>query len=150
MAKLAFVKNGVVVSVVGREVVDQPAGEWIDATGVQGVKPGWTWDGTVFAAPVAVVYKKIRTEAFWERFTSGELVDYDVAMQHNPADSANAKKAAARLRIFKADADASGYRKLDQSKVTSFVQGLEPAILAAGRAAVILTTPITKDEAYIE
>jgi hypothetical protein len=150
MAKLAFVKKGIVVSVVGREVVDQNAGKWVDATGIQGVKPGWTWDGTVFAAPVAPVYKKIRTEAFWERFTNNELVDIDVAMQHNPADTNNAKKAAAKLRIFKADADASGYRKLDANKVTSFVQGLEPALIAAGRAATILNTPITADEAYIE
>lgn len=148
MAKLAFVTKGIVVSVVGREVVDQPAGQWIDATGVQGGKPGWTWNGTAFAAPVAPVYRKIRTEAFWERFTNGELVDYDVAMQHNPADNANAKKAAAKLRIFKADADASGYRKLDSNKVIDFVNTLN--ILGAGRAATILNTPITKDEAYIE
>jgi hypothetical protein len=49
------------------------------------------------------------------------------------------------------DANSSGYRKLAANKVTSFVTGLETSgVLAAGRAATILTTPITVDEAYIK
>jgi len=146
MAKNAWVRNGVVVSVVG-DVLDKVQGQWVDATGFP-VKPGWTWDGNAFAAPVDPVYTKISTEAFWERFTNAELVDYNVAIQHDPAATNNAKKAAAKLRIFKADADASGYRKLSANKVSSFVTGLEGTVLVAGRAAVILTTPITIDEAY--
>jgi hypothetical protein len=91
----------------------------------------------------------IRTEAFWDRFTSAELVDYDVAMQHDPASSNAAKKDAAKLRIFKEDAGFSGYRKMSSNKVTSFVTGLETSgILAAGRATMILTAPVTQDEAF--
>lgn len=147
--KAAWVLDGVVVGIEKQEAISHKRGQWVDATGVAGVKPGWTWDGTKFAPPAAVVHTKIRTEAFWERFTQAELVDYDVAMQHNPADTNAAKKAAAKLRLFKADADQTGYRKLTATKVISFVTGLEPAILVAGRAAVILTTPITDDEAYL-
>ena len=148
MAKNAWVRNGVVVTVAG-DVFDTVQGQWVDATGFD-VTPGWTWDGVTFAAPVDPVYTKIRTEAFWERFTNSELVDFDVAMQHDPAATNAAKKAAAKLRIFKADADAAGYRRLTANKVSSFVTDLEGTVLVAGRAAVILTTPITIDEAYFE
>lgn len=33
-------------------------------------------------------FNRIRLEAFWGRFTPTELVAYDVAAQHNPADNA--------------------------------------------------------------
>lgn len=106
---------------------------------------------TIYEAPAATppVKVKIRAEAFWERFTNAELVDYDVAMQHDPAATNNAKKDAAKLRIFKADTNQSGYRNLTKNKVTSFMAGLETSgILAAGRANEILTTPITDEEQY--
>jgi hypothetical protein len=106
---------------------------------------------TIIEAPAAAprVPQLITTEAFWARFTNAELVDYDVAMQHDPAASSAAKKAAAKLRIFQRDADQTGYRKLTANKVTTTLADLETAgILAAGRAATILTTPITADEAF--
>ena len=106
-------------------------------------------------APPRKVYTNIDTEAFWERFTQAELVAYDVAMQHDPAAGNPAKKAAAKLRIFRRDASDAGYRNLTKPKVRTFVQELEAAsdtmggtILAVGRATVILDTPITVDEAY--
>ena len=106
---------------------------------------------TIFEAPAAAHpgYRLIRAEAFWERFTSAELVDYDVAMQHDPAASSAQKKDAAKLRIFREDTNQSGYRKLTANKVTNVVTGLETSgILVAGRATVILTTAITADEAF--
>jgi hypothetical protein len=98
--------------------------------------------------PPAEVYVRITAEAFWERFTSAELVDFDVAMQHDSAATNQAKKDAAKLRIFKADTDASGFRNLTKTKVRNFVLGLPLSILAAGRATIILDTPITEDEAF--
>lgn len=147
MSKFAQVRGGVVVYVI--EAGNSPGGDWVECAGLH-VGPGYTYNGSAFAAPV-VVYKKIRAEAFWERFTNGELVAYDVAMQHDPAANNSAKNAAAKLRIFQRDTDTSGYRKLTANKVVNAVNDLEAAgILASGRAAAILTTPITADEAYID
>ena len=92
---------------------------------------------------------RIRTEAFWARFTIAELVDYDVAMQHNPADNAAAKKNAARLRVFQRQSDIKGFVPLNAQKIIDFVNGLAPSVITAARATAILTTPITADEAYI-
>ena len=105
--------------------------------------------------PAPVVYKRISAEAFWERFTNAELVDYEVAMQHDPATSNANKKDAAKMRIFREDTNQTGYRNLTKNKVSSFVTGLESpmngvTVLAAGRASVILTTVISEEEAFIK
>jgi len=94
-----------------------------------------------------VVRARISTAAFWDRFTNAELVDYDVAMQHDPAASNAAQKAAARLRIFRREASDAGAVNLSKQRVVNFVQGLEGGVLQAGRAATILGAPITDDEA---
>jgi hypothetical protein len=94
-----------------------------------------------------VVRSRISTAAFWDRFTNAEMVDYDVAMQHDPSATNAAQKAAARLRIFRREASDAGFVNLSKPRVVSFVQGLEGSVLLAGRAATILTTPITDDEA---
>ena len=90
---------------------------------------------------------RIKTQAFWDRFTNAELVDYDVAMQHDPAATNAAKKAAAKLRIFRREASDAGFVSLAKNRVVAFVQGLEGGVLQAGRAATILGAPITDDEA---
>lgn len=96
-------------------------------------------------APSAVRVR-IKTEAFWDRFTNAELVDYDVAMQHDPSASNAQQKAAARLRIFRREASDAGFVNLTKNRVVSFVQGLEGGVLQAGRAATILSAAITDDE----
>lgn len=90
---------------------------------------------------------RIKTPAFWDRFTNAELVDYEVAMQHDPAASNAQQKAAARLRIFRREASDSGFVSLTKNRVAAFVQGLEGAVLQAGRASAILGAAITDDEA---
>ena len=108
---------------------------------------GYSWDGQDFTPPPPTVYERITVGAFWDRFTNAELVDYDVAMQHDPAATNAAKKAAAKLRIFRRDVGEVGSCKLTGNKVRNFVQDLETTgILAAGRAAAILDAPITEDE----
>lgn len=90
---------------------------------------------------------RIRTEAFWDRFTNAELVAYDVAMQHDPAATTAAKKDAAKLRIFQRDADAVGYRDLSKNKTRDLVTNLEASgVIGVGRAAQILDAPITDAE----
>jgi len=147
--RIALVRDGVVTSVIRKNAAQQTAGVWIEDVG-QDVQPGWTYNGTTFSPPAAIIYTRITTEAFWERFTAGEMADLYVAAWQDTAMTAAQKKACAKIRIFMDDANASGYRKLDANKVTSFVNGLEGTVLVAGRAAVILNTPITVDEAYIK
>jgi hypothetical protein len=76
-------------------------------------------------------------------------VDYDVAMQHNPADNNAAKKAAAQKRVFQRQSDIKGFVRLNAQAVQDFINGLAPGVITAARATTILTTPITADEAYI-
>jgi len=97
--------------------------------------------------PPLVAPSRITTDAFWGRFTNAELVDYDVAMQHDPAATNAQQKAAARLRIFRREASDAGAVNLSKQRVVNFVQGLEGGVLQAGRAATILGAPITDDEA---
>lgn len=96
-------------------------------------------------APVA----KIRADAFWDRFTQSELVAYEVACQHNPADTQANQNRSAKLRIFRREADNMGMVDLANAKVQSKMNGLmiTESILTAPRATTILTTPITADEA---
>jgi len=155
MTKYAIIIDSIVANIA---LADGPlANNWVS---LQGISPqpgiGWSYNGSTFTAPPAVpatVYKRIAAEYFWERFTNAELVDYEVAMQHDPAASNANKKDAAKMRIFREDTNQTGYRNLEKNKVSSFVIGLESpmngvTVLAAGRAAVILTTPITVEEAY--
>ena len=153
MSLWALIQDGRVATIVDSGSMPTRAGQWVNVDGL-GIGPGYIYDGASFAPP-RKVYTNIDTEAFWERFTQAELVAYDVAMQHDPAAGNPAKKAAAKLRIFRRDASDAGYRNLTKPKVRTFVQELEAAsdtmggtILAVGRATVILDTPITVDEAY--
>lgn len=147
MKRWAQVQGGIVATVVEQDGFPSTKGPWIDCTDMH-VGPGFGYDGSAFTAPVAKAHGKITAEAFWDRFTNAEMVSYDVAMQHDHAATNAAQRAAARLRIFQRDTDTAGFRRLSATKVRTFVTSLEGSVLAAGRAAVILDTPITADEAY--
>ena len=114
----------------------------------QDVRPGWLYDGKKFAPAPDGHYKRITSEAFWDRFTGPEIVDLYVAKNIDPAATNPQKKAAARLQIFIDDTNSVGWRNLSKPKVRTWVLGLEGTVLAVGRAAVILDTPITADEAW--
>jgi hypothetical protein len=95
----------------------------------------------------------ISVEAFWDRFTQAETVNYEVAKQHNAAATLALQKDAAKLRIFQDTSYALGYVRVGKNKVATFVNSLESSqngtvVLAAGRAATILNAPIADDEAY--
>jgi len=149
MKRWALVSDGYVINVVEQDVAPT-TGAWVECTN-QPIGPGCTWNGSVFGPVPATVYKLIKTTAFWDRFSNGELVDYDVAMQHDPSASSNAKKSAAKLRIFRQSASDDGFVKLGSSKTVTFVADLETSgVIAAGRAVQITGTPITPDEAYLK
>ena len=144
MKRFALIQEGAVVNVVEQLSLPDIAGQWVECTG-QRVGPGFAWDGARFFKP-ATLRALIATPAFWDRFTNAELVDYDVAMQHDPSASNAQQKAAARLRIFRREASDAGFVNLAKNRVVAFVQGLEGGVLQAGRAATILSAAITDDE----
>ena len=94
-------------------------------------------------------FTRIRVEAFWARFTAAELVDFDVACQHNPADNATAKKDAARLRTFRWQTDLRGFVRLNASITVAVLNQLSPGVLTAARRDAIRDTAIASNEAYI-
>ena len=145
MKRFALIQSGRVANVVERASVPEVPGEWVDCTG-EHVGPGFRWDGSTFTEPPKPAVHNISTAAFWDRFTNAELVDYDVAMQHDPSASNAQQKAAARLRIFRREASDAGFVNLTKNRVVSFVQRLEGGVLQAGRAAAILGAAITDDE----
>ena len=151
--RYAIIENQVVEAVA---IADSPLeSNWILITGMNPMPTkGWKYVNGVFSqpdpepAPAVPVWKLITFEAFWDRFTNAERINYDIASQHNPAATNAQQKAAAKLRLFVQDGIAKGYYKLSANKVRNFVQGLETdGILVAGRAAQILDAPITIEEA---
>ena len=110
---------------------------------------------TIFEAAPAdkPEHRFIKAEAFWDRFTASETVDYEVAAWGDPAATAGKQKDAAKLRIFRNTVNANGFVQLGKAKVHTFLTGLESpmngvTILAAGRAAEIYGASITDDEAF--
>ena len=91
---------------------------------------------------------KIRSDAFWDRFTAAELVAYEVACQHNPADTPTNQNRSAKLRIFRRDVDRFEAVDLSSAKVQNKMNGLmvTELILTAPRATQILTDPIQASE----
>lgn len=149
MKRWALIVDGAVSTVIEQLNTPSIPGAWVDCTG-SAVGPGMVWSGSAFFPPVAAVYTRITTPAFWDRFTNNELVNYDVAMQHDPAATTPAKKAAAKLRIFMRDANNVGWLRLGATKVVSFVADLETqGVLASGRAAEITGAAISEAEAAI-
>jgi hypothetical protein len=85
--------------------------------------------------------------ALIERVTDAEWEDIELAAAHDPAATNAEKRKAARLRgrLRKINV----YKTIDLSKnwVQNLFQNLETTgVLAAGRAAVILTVPVPPDE----
>jgi hypothetical protein len=158
MNKYAIVINGIVDSLAMAEAPQ--ASNWVPIDGEypQPTK-GWLYDSVSFTFKDPGIgnrpsrYNRITAEAFWERFSPAELVDYEIAMQHDPTATKPHQKDAAKLRLFQKDTNSTGFRKLLSNKVVNFVKSLEipqntVTILAADRADIITGTKITDSEAY--
>lgn len=143
MERYAQLSGGVVHQVIESATdPDGINGEWV-ACGNAG--PGWTYDGTTFAPPVAepvVVPRHITRLAFLSRFTDAEAVAIDLA-------SIGATAPAASMRRYTTKVNASTFIDLGRADTRAGVMALESAgLLAAGRALVILDAPITDQERY--
>lgn len=89
----------------------------------------------------------ISSEAFWDRFSLNERADLLIACVIDTTKSQAIQRAAAKRLMRKQDIDAAGTINLKNNKIEAFVKGLEAdSILQAGRADIILTTPVANAE----
>lgn len=94
---------------------------------------------------------RITKLAFRNRFSATEKAALEIAAIHNAALAANhpANLLAAALRASMADQRDAQYIDLSRADTRAGVQQLEAAaLLAAGRAAVILDTPASDEEVW--
>ena len=132
--RYALIVGGVVASVVEQASLPTIPGQWV-ACGNAG--PGWTYSDSTFTAPAAAPdLRHITGYAFKMRMTAAERI---------------AIRAAAAVSAEVADfmdlADSAQYIDLDLDTTQDGVEALEAAtLIGAGRAAVILDTPIVDAE----
>ena len=146
----ALIESGRVANVIEADAafIDTLPGTWAPA---QGAGIGWHYDGEAFTAPVPesppAQDTRITRLAFRKRFTQAEKVALEIAAIDDPSATPAQRAQAAALRAYLKDVDAATFIDLADAHVAAGVQTLEAAgLLAAGRAAEIVTAPVTPDE----
>lgn len=90
---------------------------------------------------------RITRLAFRNRFTPAEKAALEMAALDDPTADMPARMQAATLRAYLADVAAATFIDLDRADTRAGVESLEAAgLLAEGRAAEILDTPVQPDE----
>ncbi len=147
----ALIENGVVANIA---VADESAAAELPGTWVPGAGAciGWHYDGEHFTPPAApggvpVAETRVSRLAFRKRFTQAEKVALELAALDDPSATPAQRAQAAALRAYLKDVDAAQFIDLADVHVKEGVQTLEAAgLLAAGRAAEIITAPVQEDE----
>lgn len=140
MNKYAKIVNNKVTFVVESETQPNIPGEtWVELA--VGYGPGDTYIGSgVFEKSSVELPSNITVLAFLSRFTDAEAIAIDLA-------SIGATVEAATLRRYMQKVSAAKFIDLNRADTRAGVQALElMGILAAGRAAQILDTPIAEIE----
>lgn len=144
MSRYAEIINGVAVNVI--ESASPPGGNWVLC---QDKGSGWGFDGQTWTPPPSQEPRHITVLAFLNRFTQAERIATDLASIDNPSATLPQRQQAAALRDDLARTKAAIYIDLDRADTRAGVQLLETAgLIAAGRAAVILDSPIAPQERY--
>lgn len=147
----ALIENSVVanIAVADEETAAALPGQWVPGTGAC---IGWHYDGEQFTPPVVeapppIEARRITRLAFRKRFTQAEKVSLEIAALDDPSATPAQRAQAAALRAYLKDVDAAQFIDLADAHVKEGVQTLEAAgLLAAGRAAEIITAPVQEDE----
>ncbi len=117
------------------------------ATVVGTLEPVWGLPDTPLVTEAPVQDSKITRLAFRNRFTQTEKVAIEIAALDVPSATMQQRTLAAALRANQADVLASTFIDLSRPDTRAGVQQLETfGLLAAGRAAVILDSPISDNE----
>ena len=86
--------------------------------------------------------------AFQNRFQLGELVAFEMASVHNPSAAPELQQLAATLRVERKKLESAKFVDLRHAETIAGVGQLETyGLIAAGRAAEILSTTVTPEEA---
>lgn len=116
------------------------------------VQAGWllkdgSWSAPESVETIASLGTIITRAAFRARFTQAEKVTIELAGLDDPSATIDARSQAAAIRTYQKDVDAAEYIDLTDPATAGGVQALEDAgLLAAGRAAEILTAPVLWSE----
>jgi hypothetical protein len=136
--RYALIQNGAVSTVVEQPNLPTIPGQWV-ACGDAG--PGWAYNGSAFAPPPPITYFSLSLRAFWRRFLPVERENLQEILLNGTA----AQKR--KLGAFREYLAAGGDVELNDDYVRSSVTLMESAtVLAAGRATIILDTPVTDAE----
>ena len=93
---------------------------------------------------------KITRLAFRNRFTQAEKVALELASLDNPAGTMEQRQQAASLRVYLADLASSTFVDLARQDTRGGVNALESyGLIAPGRSAEILDSPILPSERYV-
>lgn len=119
-----------------------------------GLRANFTGRGWVLAAYVAPVAPAapagstiITTLAFRNRFTAAEKITLEIAGLDNPAATMPQRQQAAALRVNQMDVLNATFIDLSRADTRAGVLSLQAAgIIGAGRATVILDTPVADVE----
>ena len=104
----------------------------------------YVYDGTILSLPPDT---RVTRLAFRNRFTQAEKVMLELAALDDPTAPITQRQQAAALRVYLADVAASSFVDLADPDTRAGVQALEAGgLLAAGRAMVILSAPVTPSE----
>lgn len=117
------------------------------------VGPGYVRSGLEFAAPAPVVrtFTRMTVLAFRNRFTMPEKISLELFQVPVAGDPAPTAQARAMLRANEKDTAAALFIDPSRADTRAGVLGLEQiGLLAAGRALIILDTPIAAHEALAE
>ena len=142
--RFAQLQNGVVISVI--DAATAPDASW-KACGNAG--PGHVSNdgGLTFTPPVTTASTIITPLAFRNRFTQAEKVTIEIACLDVPTALIAARQQAAALRVNQADVLNATFIDLGRADTRAGVVALQNAgIIGAGRAAIILDTPVADVE----
>jgi len=155
MKQFALIENDIVVN-----IIDTGPEGWDNGIDITDVEPrpgiGWQYDDDAgFTAPESpesepepVPQNRIITNyAFDMRFTLEERVAIEMAGMDDPTATMEQRAMAAALRVSQERAKKAQFTDLDNPVVIASVQQMEAGeLLAQGRAAEILDTPVLDEE----
>jgi hypothetical protein len=151
MERYAQLVNGIINQVIESETdPDGVNGEWV-LCGNAG--PGWTYDNGVFTPPIYVPpveqVKYLSKLGFRNRFTPQEKALIEFAALDDPSAAMPARMLSASIRATLADQRDATYIDPTRPDTRQGVIGMEAAgLLTAGRALMILDTPIEDHEMF--
>jgi hypothetical protein len=137
MKRYALISGGKVATIVEQDSTPTIGGQWVEVTGAFG--PGDSYNGSAFAK--AVAQPQLTQRAFWRRFLVAEREALQNILANGTANQKN------KLNAFRDYVLTGMLVELNDDYIIASVTLMETAgVIAAGRATVILTTPVTQGE----